>query len=173
MKSCMISVLTLAFGITLSAAAPAKAPLVQNAGFEKMAGKNPADWVCVVPANGLTVNGEAGQKVLKLAKSGTGACMVVQRNLPLAADKSYAVSCSVRSTDQGTGMVYVEYRAKQPDGKYKHTSVNARAIHGKEDWTEVLFEVSPRAKECEAPYIVLMTTANSMEFRNLKITELD
>lgn len=173
---CFFSILALcsmSFAADVPAQPAEKAPLVNNATFDKMAGANLAGWICVVPAKGLTVTGEPGKRVLKLTKSGEDACMAVQRNLPMAFNKSYAVSCEVRSTDQGSGMVYVEYRVKQADGTYKHTSVHATRLNGTEQWTEVLFEVGPRSEECEPPYIVLMSASNSMEFRNLKVMEVE
>ncbi len=164
-----------AFCSMIAAAVMAEEPqvLLKNAGFEKMAGKNPANWICVVDGQDLSVAGDQNVKVLKLNRKTAGKpCMLVQRELPLAQNKTYAVSCEVRSEDMGSGMVYAEWRTKLADGKFKHTSVNAKPVHGETEWKEVLFEIGKRPEDAELPYIVLVTSANTMEFRNLKITEL-
>ena len=147
--------------------------LIKNASFAKMSGKNPADFqVVVAPESKLEVLADEeveNGKILKLTKAEDKACMVVQRNLAVEADKTCTFSCEVRSADAGKGMIYVEWRTKLPDGKYQHKSINAVPFEPADEWCEYTFEVPVRDAKAEKPYIVLVGIENSVEFRNLKL----
>lgn len=147
--------------------------LIKNASFAKMAGKNPADFqVVVAPESKLEVLADEeveNGRILKLTKAEDKACMLVQRDLQMDADKTYTFSCEVKSADVGKGMVYLEWRTKLADGKYQHKSINAVPFEPADEWIEYSFEVPARDAKAEKPYIVFVGIENSVEFRNLKL----
>jgi hypothetical protein len=147
--------------------------LIKNADFAKMYGKNPAGFqVVVAPESKLEVLADEeveNGKILKLVKAEEKACMLVQRDLQMDADKTYTFSCEVKSADAGKGMVYVEWRTKLADGKYQHKSINAVPFEPADEWIEYSFEVPARDAKAEKSYIVFVGIENSVEFRNLKL----
>lgn len=164
--------LLMLLGVAISRGYAEEVNLLKNAGFAQMQGKNPIGFQCVVAPGGLNISpDEDGIKILKLIKTAPDKpCMVIQRNLPLEQNKTYLFSCEVRSADFGKCMIYAEWRSPLPDGKFKHASVNVKAIKPAEKWEEIVFEIGVRPADSEAPYIVLAVNENSVEFRNLKLT---
>ena len=165
--------IVLLFGavMTLMAAEVNEINLIKNADFAKMYGDNPGDFQVVVAPGSMEITGENGNKVLKLTKQEEKSCMVVQRELPLDADKPYIFSCEVKSANEGKGMIYVEWRTRQADSQYQHKSVNAVPFEPSDEWCGYTFTIPARPAEAEKPYIVFVGVKNSVEFRNLKLVE--
>lgn len=167
----MKTLLLILLGITIFNISAEDINLLKNAGFSQTEGKNLTGFQCVVAPGGLNIlQDEDGTKILQLTKVAPDKpCMVIQRNLPLEQNKTYLFSCEVRSTDLGKCMIYAEWRSPLADGKFKHVSVNAKTITPSPKWEEIVFEIGTRPVDCEAPYIVLAVSENSVEFRNLKL----